>query len=158
MSTTLSEWLDEPLASSASGRPADPHSGRTRARQTAEAWGGLLDVDVEQADALAPNDDATIWVGRLVTENDDVMLVGHLPHLARLTALLLIGAADRPLIQFHQGGMVALESNRRGLVSKNGAPTRSSPDLPSNRCARSPWGPGVVDQGYDRGLSHHHAY
>jgi phosphohistidine phosphatase len=94
------------------------HSGKTRARQTAESWGGLLDVDVEQADALAPNDDPTIWVGRLAKENDDIMLVGHLPHLARLAALLLLGAADRPVIQFHQGGLVALERTDEGWVAE----------------------------------------
>ena len=101
------------------------HSGKTRARQTAESWGGLLDVDVEQADALAPNDDPTIWVGRLAWENDDVMLVGHLPQLARLAALLLIGAADRSVIQFHQGGLVALERTDEGWVAEIVLPPRA---------------------------------
>jgi phosphohistidine phosphatase len=32
------------------------HSGKTRARQTAEAWGGPLAADVGQSDTLAPND------------------------------------------------------------------------------------------------------
>jgi phosphohistidine phosphatase len=59
------------------------HSGKTRARQTAEIWGGLLDTDIEQADALAPNDDPTTWVERLNADADDILLVGHLPHLTR---------------------------------------------------------------------------
>lgn len=92
------------------------HSGKTRARQTAEAWGGLLDVDVEQADALAPNDDPTIWLGRLRTEPDDLMLVGHLPHLARLAGLLLIGAADRSVVGFRPGALVGLERTDTGWV------------------------------------------
>ena len=92
------------------------HSGKTRARQTAEAWGRLLDADVEPADALAPNDDPTIWLERLRSEPDDVMLVGHLPHLARLASLLLIGAADRPVVRFRQGGLVALERTDTGWV------------------------------------------
>jgi phosphohistidine phosphatase len=37
------------------------------------------------------------------------MLVGHLPHLARLAGLLLIGAADRSVVKFRQGGLVGLE-------------------------------------------------
>jgi phosphohistidine phosphatase len=85
------------------------HSGKTRARQTAEVWGGLLDVDVEQADALAPNDDATIWVERLDAEADDLMLVGHLPHLARLAGLLLTGVSSHSVIRFQQGGLVGLQ-------------------------------------------------
>ena len=85
------------------------HSGKTRAHQTAEIWGGLLGVDVEATDALAPNDDPTIWAERVDAETDDLMLVGHLPHLARLAGLLLTGADDRPVIQFRPGGLVALE-------------------------------------------------
>jgi len=88
------------------------HSGKTRARQTAEAWGEMLDADVEQADALAP----TIWLERLRSEADDLMLVGHLPHLARLAGLLLIGAADRSVVRFRQGGLVRLERTDTGWV------------------------------------------
>jgi phosphohistidine phosphatase len=92
------------------------HSGKTRARQTAEIWGRLLDVDAEQSDALAPNDDATAWVRRVADENEDLMLVGHLPHLARLATMLLTGSADDPLIQFHQGGLVTLERSDTGWM------------------------------------------
>lgn len=92
------------------------HSGKTRARQTAEVWGRLVNVDAEQADALEPNDDPTIWVQRLAAATDNIMLAGHLPHLARLAALLLAGASDRPVIQFRQGGLVALERTDAGWV------------------------------------------
>lgn len=92
------------------------HSGKTRARQTAEIWGGLLGVQVEQADALAPNDDPTIWTERLRAEADDLMLVGHLPHLARLAGLLVIGAAEPPVVRFRPGGLVALERTDTGWV------------------------------------------
>jgi phosphohistidine phosphatase len=87
------------------------HSGKLRARQTAEAWGGLLNVDVEETDTLSPNDDPSDWVAQLQTEAADVMLVGHLPHLARLAALLLTGDPTRSVIAFRQGGLVGLERN-----------------------------------------------
>jgi phosphohistidine phosphatase len=90
------------------------HSGKTRARQTAEVWGGLLNADVEQADALAPNDDPAIWVERLEAEADDLMLVGHLPHLDRLAGLLLTGASDHSVIRFRQGGLVVLQRTDTG--------------------------------------------
>jgi phosphohistidine phosphatase len=94
------------------------HSGKTRARQTAEIWGGLLGASVEQADALAPNDDPTTWVERIATATDDVVLVGHLPHLSRLAARLLTGDADHPVVRFRPGGLVALEPADAGwLVS-----------------------------------------
>ena len=67
------------------------HSGKTRARQTADIWGGLLGAAVEEVDALAPNDDPTTWQAQVAAEADDLLLVGHLPHLARLAGLLHAG-------------------------------------------------------------------
>ena len=92
------------------------HSGKTRARQTAEIWGSLLHADVEQADALAPNDDPTTWIERLDAESEDLMLVGHLPYLGRLASLLLTGDADRTVIGFRQGGLVGMERTDTGWV------------------------------------------
>jgi phosphohistidine phosphatase len=85
------------------------HSGKQRARQTAEIWGGLLGIDAEQRDGLAPNDEPTTWVERLATETEDLMLVGHLPHLGRLATALMTGQSGHQLIGFRQGGLVALE-------------------------------------------------
>src|SRR5207302_6276576 len=84
------------------------HSGKTRSRQTAEAWGRLLDTDVEQSEGLAPNDDPTTWLTRLTTEADDLMLVGHLPHLARLVGALVTGTPERAIVGFRQGELVGL--------------------------------------------------
>ena len=92
------------------------HSGKTRSRQTAEIWGRLLEVDAEEGDGLAPNDDSKAWVRRLTADTADVMLVGHLPHLAKLASLLLTGDPDGQLIGFQQGGLVALEHNDAGWI------------------------------------------
>ena len=91
------------------------HSGKTRARQTAEIWAGELGLQADEVDGLAPNDDPTAWVGRIEANNDDdLMLVGHLPHLARLAGLLLAGDADRQPVKFQPGGLVALERTDAG--------------------------------------------
>lgn len=92
------------------------HSGKTRARQTAELWADELDAAVEPTDALAPNDDPATWVGRLETEPDDLVLVGHLPHLARLAGLLLTGVSDHPVVGFRPGGLVGLDRTDTGWV------------------------------------------
>src|SRR5947207_394018 len=55
------------------------HSGKTRARQTAEIWGQALGAPAEQVEALAPLDDPSVWATRLASEEQDLMLVGHLP-------------------------------------------------------------------------------
>jgi phosphohistidine phosphatase len=82
------------------------HSGKTRAHQTADIWAETLGVPVEAADGLAPGDDPAIWADRI--GDDDVMLVGHLPHLARLTGLLVAGDAVCPVVAFVNAGLVGL--------------------------------------------------
>jgi phosphohistidine phosphatase len=85
------------------------HSDKTRARRTAEIWGRLTGVEPEEGDGPAPNDDLTTWVRRAAAETADLMLVGHLPHLANVASLLLTGDADRQLVGFRHGGLVAVE-------------------------------------------------
>ena len=85
------------------------HSGKVRARETAEIWSGLTGADLAEGDGLAPNDDPSIWAARLETEGDGVMLVGHLPHLERLVGLLVTGDAERAVVGFPAGGLVGLE-------------------------------------------------
>ncbi|UCG77216.1 MAG: phosphohistidine phosphatase SixA [Nitrospirota bacterium] len=66
------------------------HSGKKRARQTAEIIAGAIDVkkDVFEAAGLRPEDDPSIWAGKLSGMEKDVMLVGHLPHLGALATRL----------------------------------------------------------------------
>ena len=91
------------------------HSGKLRAEQTAEmfaeAWGG---VSVEKTLDLAPNDDASTWSAHLSSMTDDVMLVGHLPHLQRLAGLLICGDVSREAVHFRNGGVVCLEKRESG--------------------------------------------
>jgi phosphohistidine phosphatase len=103
------------------------HSGKTRARQTAEIWAGLLGINTEATDALAPNDDPAIWAERVDAEAKDLMLVGHLPHLARLTGLLLTGAAERTVVAFQPGGLVTLERTDTGWEVSAVLPPASVP-------------------------------
>lgn len=100
------------------------HSGKTRARQTAEAWGQALGVPVDQAQDLSPRADASIWARRVAAQADDLMLVGHLPHLAELAGLLLTGDKQATIVAFQQGGLVGLEQiDGRWLVSVVVPPT-----------------------------------
>jgi phosphohistidine phosphatase len=92
------------------------HSGKKRAAQTAETVvtylrppGGDL-----QADGLAPMDDPYVWDERLVSLNEDIMLVGHLPHLARLASLLLCGDTDRNCVNFQMAGIVCMKRSGDG--------------------------------------------
>ncbi len=90
------------------------HSEKARARQTAEIWAELTGVAAEQANDLAPNDDPVKWATRLDTEGEDVMLVGHLPHVERLVGLLVSGDPDRTLVGFPAGALVVVEHGDDG--------------------------------------------
>ena len=90
------------------------HSGKRRAEQTAAPWGQALGVPVEAAGGLAPRDDPAIWASRVANATTEVMLVGHLPHLAKLAGLLVAGDADRPVVTFRPGGLVGLEHTAFG--------------------------------------------
>ncbi len=87
------------------------NSGKTRAAQSAEVLAEHLKppLGVRSAEGLSPTDNPEVWAGRLEEMAQDVMLVGHLPHLDRLSSLLLAGDPDRSVIEFRNGAPVRLQ-------------------------------------------------
>ena len=92
------------------------HSDKLRARQTAEILAAKLHPvhGTLQVPRLAPNDDVEPTRVRLNHETENVMLVGHLPHLGRLVSRLFALQADRVLVRFQMGGVVKLERDTTG--------------------------------------------
>jgi phosphohistidine phosphatase len=88
------------------------HSGKTRARQTAEIMASLLNPDggVVQLSGLDPNDDVTAVADRYA-DNDNVMIVGHLPFMERLVSYLITGRPDLTIFKFQNGGIVCLDKD-----------------------------------------------
>jgi phosphohistidine phosphatase len=86
------------------------HSGKTRAEQTANILSEALSPPggVVAVSGLAPLDDVQPVADGLAREQQPVMLVGHLPFMARLTGLLVTGNPDRSVVQFRNGGIVCL--------------------------------------------------
>jgi len=78
------------------------HSGKTRARDTAEIMAAYLcpTKGVSEEKDLLPNDDPQEWASRLSEEKEDIMLVGQLPHLSKLASLLLAGSYEKDIIDF----------------------------------------------------------
>lgn len=95
------------------------HSGKLRAKQTAEIMAGKLKIKkgISETDGLAPLDDASIWAEGLKKRHDSLMLVGHLPHLGKLASLLLCSEKDRNVIAFKMGGIVCLKRDNTGSWS-----------------------------------------
>lgn len=107
------------LAAAAAARGTYPavvwHSGKLRARQTAEAfWRTCNALGTFSATRdLQPDDPANWMRDRLIGEARDVLIAGHFPHLPRLLALLVSGR-DQPSTDFPLHGVVALESGDDG--------------------------------------------
>jgi len=92
------------------------HSGKLRAKQTADVLAEHLNPvnGVVEADGLEPLVDPEVWVKRLAEESEDMMLVGHLPHLSRLTGRLLYGGEGKEAVSFKMGCIVCLERDEGG--------------------------------------------
>ncbi len=92
------------------------HSGKARAAQTASILADEFATGLapESADGLSPMDDPHIWAHRLLSIEEDTMLVGHLPHLAYLAALLMCGDTEKNVINFHMGGIVCMSRTGSG--------------------------------------------
>jgi len=86
------------------------HSGKLRARQTAEILAEHLSParGVREIEGLAPNDDPGKVRTELEAGEESLMLVGHLPHLGRLASSLLVGDPAREVIRFRTGAIVDL--------------------------------------------------
>ena len=84
------------------------HSGKTRARQTADIFASALKPEggLQEISGLNPLDDVTAVA---VDSTEDRMLVGHLPFMERLTAYLITGSMERPVFKFQNSGIVCLD-------------------------------------------------
>ena len=103
----------EAVARAAAGRIAVStifHSDKLRARQTAEIFGRFVSAEngVREIAGLAPEDDPWIAKAELESAEAPLMLVGHLPHLARLASLLLTGQSERQTVDFSTATIVCL--------------------------------------------------
>jgi phosphohistidine phosphatase len=95
------------------------HSTKLRAKQTEEILSENLNPigGVLETDGLAPMDHPVIWAERLEDIKDNIVLVGHLPHLGRLASLLLCRDSEKGIIAFRMAGIVCLQRNDEGRWS-----------------------------------------
>lgn len=92
------------------------HSGKTRARETAETLARTLGIReiVADGDALSPDADPAEWDRPLRNLDDDLMLVGHLPHMARMAGYLLEDDPEGKPVAFDTATVAALERDGSG--------------------------------------------
>jgi len=88
------------------------HSVKTRARQTAEIFAKALNPKegIREISGIKPMDDVAEFAAG-IDPAEDIMLVGHLPFMDRLTAFLITGSMDRPVFKFQNSGIVSLDKD-----------------------------------------------
>ena len=121
------ESLAQAVAATKFAPQAIWHSGKLRSRQTAEAFLRACApfADFKMIRGLHPDDPPEWLRDELVAESRDVLLVGHMPHIARLTRLLSRGEVEIPM-----NGLVGFERSDDGAwraISEPLNPVRSSP-------------------------------
>ncbi|MBN1898035.1 MAG: phosphohistidine phosphatase SixA [Spirochaetes bacterium] len=87
------------------------HSTKLRAKQTALILAEKLHPEdgVSEEQGLAPMDDPSGWFEKIRQMDQDLLIVGHLPYLEKMIALLLCQDDKKKIISFQMGCMVALE-------------------------------------------------
>ena len=82
------------------------HSGKTRARQTAELFVKEIGFSrVVELPGMKPNDDVAEFAEGL---EEDAMYVGHLPFMGKLVSYLTTGGEDTGVVAFSCGGVVCV--------------------------------------------------
>lgn len=111
------------LAEACARRGAKPaaiwHSGKLRARQTAECFWRACNplAEFTAVRGLQPGDPPDWIRDRLAAESRDVLVAGHVPNLPRLMRLLLTGDDHAP-IAFPPHGVVAIDSAEDGSCAE----------------------------------------
>ena len=86
-------------------------SGKKRATQTAEILASSIDAayGIERRSGLSPMDPVSPVADHLASLDSNLLIVGHLPFLERLTSYLVTGSQDKNVLKFQNGGIVCLD-------------------------------------------------
>lgn len=86
------------------------HSGKKRARETAEIMASVLSPasGLESRNGMNPLDDVRTFADNLDLDKN-IMLVGHLPFLERLIGLLVCGNPDQTVFRLQNSGILCID-------------------------------------------------
>lgn len=92
------------------------HSGKLRAKQTAEAFWRACNAlaEISASRDLQPGDPPAWMRDRLIGESRDILIAGHFPHLPGLLALLREGDDSPSVFPLH--GLVVLRTDDGGAT------------------------------------------
>jgi len=86
-------------------------SGKRRAQETAQILAAAVQPSrpVVAMAGLSPKDPVEPIAEEVSAIHEDIVLVGHLPHLGRLTSLLLTGRKEPSVVRFVPGTLIRLD-------------------------------------------------
>ncbi|VAX24889.1 hypothetical protein MNBD_NITROSPINAE03-829 [hydrothermal vent metagenome] len=95
------------------------HSGKTRARQTAQILAGSIapGAAVTAIKGLKPMDSVEPVAKMAGGFKEDTLLVGHLPFMEKLLSLLVAGDEEAGVAQFTTGAVACLKRDDNGNFS-----------------------------------------
>jgi phosphohistidine phosphatase len=85
------------------------HSGKTRAQQTGELLAEVLRARLVERAGLGPKDEVTATKEALEQAGGNLMIVGHMPFLGKLAALLVTGSEENEIVEFQFGSVLCME-------------------------------------------------
>ena len=92
------------------------HSGKTRAKQTAELLAGKLSPGgvVEAMEGLNPKDSGEQLAGVIASTSADLLVAGHQPFMGSFASRLLTGQADVLTVAFRPGSVACFQRDEEG--------------------------------------------
>lgn len=108
---SLKQLLEQLRPKELAGISEIRHSPLVRATQSAHILRDTLELKVplRKTPGLLPEDDPVPLIEELLCVREDVLLIGHNPHLTFLAALLLTGQPHHACIVFKKAGLLCLE-------------------------------------------------
>jgi phosphohistidine phosphatase len=87
------------------------HSGKRRAEQTAQRMAKAIapSVELEVSGLINPNDNPKAFDWQSESWDRDMLIVGHLPFMAKLVSHLLVEDENRHITAYLPGSIVCLE-------------------------------------------------
>lgn len=92
------------------------HSGRVRAAETAEILARSVGAKAKAVPGLDAMDDVEPVAERIVSVEEDLMLVGHLPFMERLGSYLLTRDPDAELLHFRTAAVACFSRSGDGWL------------------------------------------
>jgi phosphohistidine phosphatase len=90
------------------------HSGKTRAQQTGERLAKVLRARLVEREGLGPKDQVAATKEAIKEIGGNLMIVGHMPFLGKLAALLVTGSEENEIVEFQFGSLLCLDRRDDG--------------------------------------------